>query len=92
MTEFDDNFGRPFLLSVLIIEGWVGWAAGWGGVGQGGVGGLGGGKNHPLGHSMSSHDAHTVANDTIVRPIVSGSKPRSPLPKWHPPWVPMFQP
>ena len=38
MTEFDDNFGHPFLLSVLIIEGLVGWAVGWGGVGQGGVG------------------------------------------------------
>ena len=68
------------------------WAVGWGGVGWGGVGGVGGGKNHRLGHPMSSHDAHTVANDTIVGPIVSGRKPRSPLPNWHPPWVPLFQP
>ena len=27
--------------------------------------GLGGGKNNHLRHSMSSHDAHTVANDNI---------------------------
>ena len=25
---------------------------------------MGGGKNYPLGHSMNSHDAHTVANNT----------------------------
>ena len=29
-------------------------------MGQGGVGGEGGGKNHPLRHSMSSHDAHAI--------------------------------
>ena len=34
----------------------MGWAAGWGG--------MGGGKNHRLGHPMSSHGTHTVANDT----------------------------
>ena len=33
----------------------------WGGMG--GVGGVGGGKNHSLGHPMSSHDTHTVANN-----------------------------
>ena len=37
MAEFQGIFCRPFLPSVLIIEG-VGW---------GGVGGEGGGKNHP---------------------------------------------
>ena len=42
-----------------------------GGVGRGRVGGVGGGKNHRLGNSMSSLDAYTVANDTIVGPIVS---------------------
>ena len=92
MAEFNGIFCCPFLLSVLIIEGWVGWVAGWGGVGWGEVGGVGGGKNYPLGHPMSSHDAHTVANDTPVGHIASGSKSRSPLPNWHPPWVPLFQP
>ena len=29
-------------------------------MGRGGVGGVGGGKNHRLGHPMSSYDAHTV--------------------------------
>ena len=33
-----------------------------------GLGGVGGGNNHRLGHRMSSHDAHTVTNDTIVGP------------------------
>ena len=32
-------------------------------VGWGGVGGVGGGNNPHFGHPMSSHDAHTVAND-----------------------------
>ena len=45
----------------------MGWAARWGGVERGGVGGMGGGKNYRLGHPMSSHDVHTVANDTIVQ-------------------------
>ena len=85
MAEFDGIFCQPFLSSLLIIEGVGGMG---GGVGQGGVGG---GKNHHLGHPMSSHDAHTVANDTIVGPIVSGSKPRFPLPNWRPPKVPLFQ-
>ena len=44
------------MLSVLIIEG-VG--------GMGGGGGMGCGKNHQLGHPMSSHDAHSVANGTV---------------------------
>ena len=72
----------------------MGWAVGWGGcdrVGWMGWDGVGGGKNHHLGHPMNSHEAHVVANDTIGGHIVSGSKPRSPLPNWHPPWVPMFQ-
>ena len=58
----------------------MGWAAEWGG--------MGGGKNHRFGHPMSSHDAHTVANDTIMGHIVSGIKPRSPLPNWCPAIVP----
>ena len=61
----------------------------WGGVG--GVGGVGGGKNYHLEHPMSSHNAHTVANDLSVGHIVSGSKSRSPMPNWCPPWVPLFQ-
>ena len=60
-------------------------------VGRGGVGGVGGGKNYRLRHPTSSHDAHTVANDTIVGPIVSGNIPRNPLPDWCPSWVPLFQ-
>ena len=56
----------------------MGWVAGQGGVEQGGVVGVGGGKSHRLGHPMSSHDTYTVANDTIVGHIVSGSKPRPP--------------
>ena len=64
-------------------EGWVGW---------GGAGGAGGSKNFCLGHPKSSHDAHTVTNDTPVGHIVSGCKPRSPLPIWCPQWVPLFQP
>ena len=53
----------------------MGWEAGQGGVRQDGVGGVGGGKSHRLGHPMSSHEAHTVANGIMVGPIVSGSKP-----------------
>ena len=44
MVEFQGNFCRPFLLSVLMIEEVGGMG---GGVGWGGVGGEGGGKNHP---------------------------------------------
>ena len=93
MAEFHGIFCRPFLPSVLIIEGvgGMGGRVGWGGVIWGGVGGMGGSKNHPLGHPMSSHDAHTVAKDTPVGHIASGSKSRSPLPNWRPPWVPLFQ-
>ena len=47
MAEFQGIFCHPFLPSVLIIEGWVGWEAGRDGVGQEEVGGEGGGKNHP---------------------------------------------
>ena len=74
-----------FLLSLSAISidnrrgGWDGW---WGGMGVG--------KNPRLGHPMSSHDDHTVANETPVGHIVSGSKPRTPLPNWHPPWVPLL--
>ena len=99
MAEFHSIFCHPFLPSVLIIEGvgGMGSGEGWGetgrgGVRWGGVGGVKGGKNYPLGHPMSSHDAHTVANDTPVGHIASGSKSRSPLPNWHPPCVPLFQP
>ena len=66
---------------------------------RGGMGGMSGSvwwggrwQNLCLGHFMSSHDTYTVANDTPVGHIVSGSKPRSLLPNWHPPWVPLFQP
>ena len=75
MVEFDGIFCHPFLPSVLIIEGLGGMGGRWSG-----VGGVECGKNHCLGHPMNSHDVHTVANDTIVGHIVSGSKPRSPLP------------
>ena len=47
MAEFQGIFCRPFLPSVLIIEGVGGMGGGGGGVGRGGVGGEGGGKNHP---------------------------------------------
>ena len=70
----------------------MGWVVGWGGVEWGGVGRVGGGKNHPLGDPMSSHDAHTVANDTPVGHIASASKSRSPMPNWCTPWLPLFQP
>ena len=48
MAEFQGIFCRPFLPSVLIIEGVgkMGGGVGWGGMGRGGVGGMGGGKNH----------------------------------------------
>ena len=79
--------------------GWGGMGRGWGGMGRGGVGwdgeGWGGvrsGKNHPLGHSMNSHDAHTVANNTSVGHTASESKYRSPLSNRRPPWAPLFQP
>ena len=53
----------------------MGWMVGWGGVGggagAGGMDGVGGGKNHYLGQPMSSHNVHTVANDTIVGHIRS---------------------
>ena len=82
MAEFHGIFCRPFLPSVLIIEGMdgMGYGAGWGG-----VTGVEGSKNLPFGTPMSSHDAYTVAS-------VSGGKPRSPLPNLCPPLVPLFQP
>ena len=55
-------------------------------------GGVGGSKNSHLGHPMSSHAAYTVANDIPVGHIVGRSKSMSPLPNWHSPWVPLFQP
>ena len=63
----------------------MGWAAGRSGVGQGGVGGVGGGINHRLGHPMSIHDAHTVANNTPVGHIASGSNtgPHCPIGALH---------
>ena len=81
MAECQGIFYHPFLPSVSIIEGV-------GGMG----GGVGDGKNHPLGHPMRSHDTHTVANNTPVGHIASGSEYRSPLSNWHPLWVPLFQP
>ena len=97
MADFQGIFCRPFPPSVLIIEGvgGMGGRVGWGGVGWGGVGRGGVGrevaKTTPR-DTLSSHDAHTVANDTSVGQIASGSKSRSPLPNWRPPWVPLFQP
>ena len=90
MAEFHGVFFHPFPSSVLIIEGvgGMGSGVGWGGMGRGGVGG---GKNYRLGHPMSSHDAHTLANNTPVGHIAGGNKYRSPLSNWCPPWVPLFQ-
>ena len=86
MAEFHGFLpSLPAISIVNIGVGVVGWGVGWG-VG----GGEEGGKNHYLGHLISSHNAHTVANDTPMDYIVSGSKPRSPLPNWHPSWVPLF--
>ena len=62
---------------------------GWDGEGWVGLGWVGGGKNHPLGHSMNSYDAHTVPNNTTVGHIARGSKCRSSLSNWCPPWVPL---
>ena len=71
----------PSLSAISIANrGAGGWVVRRGGLRQGRMGVMGGGKNHCLGHPMSSHDAHTVANDTLVSHIVNGSKPRSPLP------------
>ena len=93
MAEFHGIFCRPFLPSALITERVSGMGGREGGVGQREEewGGVEGGKNLHLGHPMSSHDTHTVPNYMIVSHIVSGSKPRSPLPNWRPPWVPLFQ-
>ena len=46
---------------------------GWGEVGWGGVRG---GKNPGLGYPMSSHDTHTVANDT---PVGTNPGPHDPI-------------
>ena len=93
MAEFQGIFCRPFLPSVLIIEGvsGMGGKVGWDGEGWVGWDRVGGGKNHPLGHSMSIHDAYTVANNTPVGHTASGSKYRSPLSNWRFPRVPLFQ-
>ena len=83
-------FLLPFsAISIANTERWVGWVVGWGGLG--GVGWGGWWKAPHLEHLMSSHDAYTVTNDSPVGHIVSGSKPRSPLPNWHTPWVPLYQ-
>ena len=58
-----------------------------GGGWEGKQGGIGGGKTPQLGHSMNSHDAHMVANATLLD---HGVNPRPPL-IWHPPLVPLFQ-
>ena len=76
----------PFLSAISIANRGVSRIGG--GVGLGGVEG---GKNSYLGHPMSSHDVHTVANDTPVGRIITGSKSRSPLPNWCPPWGLLFQ-
>ena len=47
MAEFQAIFCRPFLPSVLIIEGVGGMDGGVGWDGEGGAGGERGGKNHP---------------------------------------------
>ena len=91
MADFQGIFCRPFPPSVLTIEGVGGMGGGVKWDGDEWVEREGGGKNHRLGHPMSSHDAHTVANNTLVGRIASGSKYRSPLPNWLPPWVPLFQ-
>ena len=82
-------------LSAISIDnrgvGGIGGRVGWGRIGWGGVGGAGGGKNPCLGYPMNSLDTHTVANNRPVGHIVSGSKYRSPLPNWSPPWVPLYQ-
>ena len=65
-------------LSAISIANGMGGGVEW-------VGGVGGGKKPCLGYSMSSHDAHTVANNTPVGHMVNGSKPRSPMPNWCPP-------
>ena len=64
MAEFHGIFSHLFLPLVLLIEGWVEGAVAWGG--------MRGGKNRLFGHPMSSHDAHTLANDTPLGHIVSG--------------------
>ena len=56
--------------------GWGGWCRRW--------------QNPYIGHPMSSHDANTMANDTPVGHIVSGSEPRSLPHNWNPPWVLLF--
>ena len=63
-------------MSVLLTEG------------VGGMGdGVGGGKNHWLGHIMSSHDTHTMAHATPVAHRGNESKPKSPPPYSHSPVV-----
>ena len=86
MAEFHCIFCCPFLLSVLLIEGWVGWMAGQGGVG--------GDKNPCLGHPMSNHNAHIVANDTPVGDIDQWEQTQVPTAQLVPSicMVPLFQP
>ena len=84
MAELHGISCRPFLPSVLIKEGvgGMGGRAGWNGRWQ----------KLSFGTPMSNHDTHTVVNDTPMDHINSGNKSRSPLPNWHSPWVPLFQP
>ena len=66
MAEFH-GFLLSLLPSVLLKE-------------RGGWGRVGSGKSLRLGHPMSSHDAHTVANDS--------SEPRSRWDQTQPNWCP----
>ena len=83
MADFQGIFCCPFPPLVLIIEGVDGMegGVGWEGEGWGGMGWVGRdvAKTTPR-DTLSSHDAHTVANGTSVSQVASGSKSRSPLP------------
>ena len=83
----------PSLSARSIVKRGGGWDGWWVKMGSDGVGwgGVEHSRNPCLGHSISSHDAHTVANDTPLGYIVSESKSMSPLPIWHPPCVPFLQ-
>ena len=48
--------------------------------------------NPPFGTSLSSHNAHTVANNMLlVGHRAIGNKPRSPLSNWRTPWVTLLK-
>ena len=61
--------------------GGIGGKVGWDEVRWVGRGGVGGGKNPCLGQPMSIHDAHTVANSTLVGNRARGSKTQVPTTK-----------